>query len=149
MSKNTVIEMSNASPFQDMLTEVLREGARKILQEALEIELEAVLNEYKADRFTDGRQRLVRNGYHRTRKVQTGIGEVDARVPRMRDRYEEGDKVVYQSQILPPYLRRSKSIESLLPWLYLKGISTGDFPEALESLWEEALKGCHNRQSAG
>ena len=123
MSKNTVIEMSNASPFQDTLTEVLREGARKILQEALEIELEAVLDEYKADRFRDGRQRLVRNGYHRTRKVQTGIGEVDARVPRMRDRYEEGDNVVYQSQILPPYLRRSKSIESLLPWLYLKGIS--------------------------
>ena len=141
MSKNTVIELGNASQIKDTLTEVLRVGARKILQEALEIELEAVLGEYKASRFIDGRQRLVRNGYHKSRKIQTGIGEVEARVPRMRDRFEGGEKIVYQSRILPPYLRRSKSIESLLPWLYLKGISTGDFPEALESLLGRGAKG--------
>ena len=141
MSKNTVIELGNASQIKDTLTEVLRVGARKILQEALEIELEAVLGEYKASRFIDGRQRLVRNGYHKSRKIQTGIGEVEARVPRMRNRFEGGEKIVYQSRILPPYLRRSKSIESLLPWLYLKGISTGDFPEALESLLGRGAKG--------
>ena len=82
-----------------------------------------------------GNRQMVRNGYGPERKIQTGIGEVKVRVPKVADRRKEsGSKIKFSSSILPPYLRRTKSIEDLLPWLYLKGISTGDFGEALTAL---------------
>ena len=140
MENNTVKELNNREVIKDTLTDVLRQGARTILQEALEIEVENFILEYREKQLEDGRQRVVRNGYHKARNVQTGIGDVEARVARIKDRFWE-DKINYQSSILPPYLRRSKSIEALLPWLYLKGISTGDFPEALSSLLGERARG--------
>ena len=84
----------------------------------------------------EGRQRLVRHGFLPEREVITGIGKVAVQVPRVRDRgaNPDGSKVRFNSSLVPPYLRKSKSVEELLPWLYLKGISTGDFSEALASL---------------
>ncbi len=123
---------------RDVLTEILRTGCREILEDALKLEIAEFKEQYRDLRTSDGRQRIVGNGYHRERTVQTGVGEIPARVPRARDRQGE---ITFTSKLLPPYLRRTKSIEDLLPWLYLKGISTGDFSEALASLLGEDARG--------
>jgi len=141
MDKDTVIELKKPELVGDVLTEVLRNGARKLLKEALEVEIEAFIEEYQNFRLPNGYQRIVRNGYHKERKVQTGIGDVIAKVPRAADRVKDNENIIFQSNILPPYLRKTKSIETLLPWLYLKGISTGDFSEALEALLGAEAKG--------
>lgn len=119
---------------RDVLTELIRTGAQDILAKALEVEISEFLEMYGGLLDSAGRQRVVRNGYLPSREVQTGVGVVEARVPRARDREGASDPIRFHSKILPPYLRRAKSIEELLPWLYLKGISTGDFQEALASL---------------
>jgi transposase-like protein len=121
---------------EDPLTEVLREGARQLLAQAVEAELAAFLGSHAEVINGEGRRRLVRNGYLPERQVQTGIGPVSVRVPRVRDRCvaASGEPLRFTSSILPPYLRRARSLEELLPWLYLKGISTGDFGEALTAL---------------
>lgn len=116
----------------DPLTEVLRQGARRLLAQAIEAEVETLLACYADVRDEQGRQAVVRNGYLPQREVQTGIGAVSVSVPRVRDRSGRG--IRFHSSILPPYMRRSRSVETLLPWLYLKGVSTGDFSEALASL---------------
>ena len=103
----------------------------------MQAELEELLEAYQEERDREGRQRLVRNGYLPARKIQTGIGGIPIRVPRVRDRGsgEESEEIIrFRSSLVPPYLRRSKSVEELLPLLYLKGISTGDFSEALSAL---------------
>jgi len=120
--------------FHDHLTEILRQGCRGILQEALEVEVEAFIEHYKHLKDEQGRQRIIRNGYLPEREIQTGVGQVAARVPRSRDRETADKPIRFRSTLLPPYLRRTRSIEELLPWLYLKGISTGDFSEALAAL---------------
>ena len=129
----------NAVPFPhpqataaDPLTEVLRQGAKRLLAQAIEAEVETLLACYANERDDQGRQAVVRNGYLPEREVHTGIGAVPVRVPRVRDRRGQG--IRFHSSILPPYMRRSRSVEALLPWLYLKGVSTGDFSEALEAL---------------
>ena len=132
-----ISQIRNSGPAespQDVLTEILREGAHQLLVEALEVEIQEFLGQYRDLRDERGRQRIVRNGYLPERDVQTGIGAVGVKVPRARDRDAGENSIRFSSSILPPYLRRSKSIEDLLPWLYLKGISTGDFGEALNSL---------------
>ena len=118
----------------DVLTEILRKGSQQLLAEALTVEIEEFLEQYRDLRDDRGRQRIVRNGHLPEREIQTGIGSIPVKVPRTRDRAGGSDRIRFTSSILPPYLRRSKSIEDLLPWLYLKGISTGDFGEALASL---------------
>ena len=123
----------------DPLTELLRSGAQALISEAVELELEAMLSNYRDLKLTNGRQVVVRNGYLPERTVQTGIGDVAVKVPKVRDRSESGIK--FNSSILPPYLKRSKSMEELIPWLYLKGISTGDFQDALVALVGEQAKG--------
>jgi len=123
----------------DPLTELLRSGAKALISEAVELELEAMLANYRDLKLTNGRQVVVRNGYLPERTVQTGIGDVVVKVPKVRDRSESGIK--FNSTILPPYLKRSKSMEELIPWLYLKGISTGDFQDALVALVGEQAKG--------
>jgi putative transposase len=112
----------------DVLTEVLRDGAQRMLAAAIEAEVGAFLERFRSEKTSDGRQRMVRNGHLPRRSLQTGVGAVAVKVPRVRDR--EGT-IRFTSAILPPYLRQTKSLEELLPWLYLKGISTGDFQEAL------------------
>lgn len=133
MSKDNVIAFENpSSKADDPLTEVLRRGASKLLAQAIEAEVETLVAQYTDRRDEQGRQAVVRNGYLPERQVQTGLGQVAVKVPRVRDRSKSG--IRFHSSILPPYLRRSRSIEELLPWLYLKGISSGDFSEALASL---------------
>jgi putative transposase len=116
------------------LTDILRAGARDLIQQAVEAELSALLEAHSEDCIEDGRARLVRHGHLPEREVTTGIGTVSVKVPRVRDRGEGAEKIRFTSKILLPYLRKAKSIEELLPWLYLKGISTGDFQEALAAL---------------
>lgn len=124
---------------RDPLTELLRSGAQALISKAVELELDALLATYHDLRLTNGHQVVVRNGYLPERTVQTGIGNIDVKVPKIRDRSASGIK--FNSTILPPYLKRSKSMEELIPWLYLKGISTGDFQDALISLVGEQAKG--------
>jgi len=135
MKKNTVIELKKPEESsQDALTEVCRRGAREMLKKALDTEVEDFLNQYRDVVNETGKRQVVRNGYLPEREIQTGIGQIKARVPRVRDKRKGSEKVRFTSKILPPYLRRSKSMEELIPWLYLKGLSTGDFSEALASL---------------
>ncbi len=135
MTKTTITTLIDPSGFSpDPLTDILRAGARDLIQQAVEAELSALLAAYSDTQTEDGRARLVRHGHLPEREVITGIGPVPVKVPRVRDRGEGAEKVRFTSSILPPYLRKAKSIEELLPWLYLKGISTGDFQEALAAL---------------
>jgi len=135
MKHDSVIELGTPERItNDLLTDILRKGSRRLLAAAVEAEIEAHIEQYID--FTDdqGRQRIIRNGYNPEREIQTGIGQIKVRVPRSRDRQPDGEPIRFTSSILPPYLRRTRSIEELLPWLYLKGISTGDFSDALEAL---------------
>ncbi len=137
MSKDNLIELKNPEPFvDDPITEILRNGAKKLLAEALEVEIESFLSQYTNLKDDQGRMRVTRNGYLPEREIQTGIGPVPAKAPRIRDHRpgDESDRIRFSSSILPPYLRKTKSMEELIPWLYLKGISTGDFSEALAAL---------------
>lgn len=118
----------------DPLTEVLRQGARRLLMQAVEAEV-AVWVDQRAHLVDEqGHRQVVRNGYAEPRTVLTGVGPVEVTVPRVHDRRPQGERERFTSNILPPYLRKARSIEELIPWLYLKGISTGDFNEALAAL---------------
>jgi transposase-like protein len=137
MAKDNVIDLKKPEPFiDDPITDILRSGARQLLAQALEFEVASFLSQYADLNDAQGRKRITRNGYLPERKIQTGIGQVPVKVPRVRDRQSENelDRIRFNSSILPPYLRKTKSMETLIPWLYLKGISTGDFTEALAAL---------------
>ena len=135
MSDDTVLKLSQPSTFSDPLTEVLRSGARSLLARAVEAEVAAFLDGHSEARTEEGRRRLVRHGHLPEREIMTGIGPVAVRAPRVRDRTGQGaERIRFSSALLPPYARRSKSLEVLIPVLYLKGISTGDFAEALAAL---------------
>ena len=133
---NLAAELSMES---DPLSELLRKGAKALISEAVEAELVNLLDAYESVKLSDGRRAVVRNGYLPERTVQTGIGDVEIKVPKVRDR--SGSGVKFNSALLPPYLKRSKSVEELILWLYLKGISTGGYSEALQSLLGEHAKG--------
>ena len=140
MADSTLRTLSQPEPqVADPLHELLRQGARDLIAKAVEAELATFLAQYADQRLDDGRQAVVRNGYLPERTVQTGIGDVEIKVPRVRDR--SGDGVTFSSALLPPYLKRARSIEELIPWLYLKGISTGDYQEALAALLGDQAKG--------
>jgi putative transposase len=137
MTQDNVIDLKKPEAFvNDPITDILRQGARRLLSAALEAEIQSFLQQYIEITDDNGSQRVVRNGYLPEREIQTGIGQVAVRAPRIRDRQPDSPKgrIRFNSAILPPYLRRTKSIETLLPWLYLKGVSTGDFTEALTAL---------------
>jgi putative transposase len=136
VTESNVFQLCQPGTFADPLTEVLRNGARALLSQAVEAEVAALLDRH-ADKLTDnGRQRVVRHGHLPEREIVTGVGPVAVRCPRVRDRAGEAspERIRFSSAILPPYARRSKSLEVLIPILYLKGISTGDFEEALAAL---------------
>jgi putative transposase len=135
VTDTNVFQLVQPGTFADRLTEVLRNGARTLLAQAVETEVAEFLAEHADKRTADGYQRLVRHGHLPERSIMTGIGPVEIRVPRVRDRSgRAGDGIRFSSAIVPPYARRSKSLEVLIPLLYLKGISTGDFAEALSAL---------------
>ena len=115
----------------DPLTSLLRNGARQLIAQAVEAELQAFLEQH-ADLRHDGKAAIIRNGYLPERDIQTGIGPVPVKIPKVRDR--SGNQNKFNSMVVPPYLKRTGSLDELLPWLYLKGISSGDFQEALQSL---------------
>jgi transposase-like protein len=135
VTDTNVLQLSQPGAFSDPLTEVLRSGARALLAQAVEAEVAALLSGHSDKLTDDGRQRLVRHGHLPEREIMTGIGPVAVRCPRVRDRVGEGsERIRFSSAILPPYARRSKSLEVLLPILYLKGVSSGQFEEALIAL---------------
>jgi putative transposase len=118
-----------------VLDQLVREGAQSMLQAALESEVAAFLERFSSKVDSEGRRQVVRNGYMPGREVVTGAGNLSVSQPRVRDKSPDASgRVTFSSSILPPYLRRSKAIDELLPWLYLKGISTSDFSEALQPL---------------
>jgi transposase-like protein len=123
---------------EDALTEVLRRGAKELLQQAVEVEVAEAIAQFAELKDEQGRRRVVRNGYLPERSIQTGIGEVAVRAPRVRDRAGE---LKFSSRLLPPYLRRTRSLDELLPWLYLKGLSSSDFSGALTALLGPAAPG--------
>ena len=137
MPNDNVVRLIQPGAFDDQLTEVLRSGARALLAQAVEAEVAGFLAKHAECKTEDGRARVVRHGHLPEREVMTGIGPVAVRQPRVRDREaaaSDPGRIRFSPTILPPYMRRSKSIETLLPVLYLKSISTGDFSEALAAL---------------
>ncbi len=133
MTQDNLIELKKPDAFiDDPLTAIVRKGAKEILVKALEAEINSFLSQYSDLKDDQGKQRITRNGYLPEREIQTGVGPVPVKVPRARDR-QKGN-IRFTSSIVPTYLRKTKSIETLIPWLYLKGISTGDFSEALAAL---------------
>jgi len=130
------VRLRQPDEIDDPLTEVLRAGARRLLAQAVEMEAEAFLAAMQDLRLSDGRARLVRHGHGPEREIQTGIGPVPVSRVRIRDRGASGpaDRVRFSSNILPKWARRTRSLDALLPVLYLRGVSTGDFQEALTAL---------------
>jgi len=151
MSNDNVFKLIQPGTFDDQLTEILRQGARSLLAQAVEAEVADFLAKHTDLKTEDGRQRVVRHGHLPEREVMTGIGPVAVRQPRVRDREAAADdpsRIRFTPAILPPYLRRSKSIETLVPILYLKGISTGDFSEALAALLGKDAPGYRRQPSS-
>jgi transposase-like protein len=125
-----------AQSSKDVLSEILRDGAQKMLAKAIEAEVESYITEHVDERDAEGHRLVVRNGSAPKREIQTGLGAIPVQQPRVNDKRvdENGQRLRFTSKILPPYLRKTKSIEELIPLLYLRGISTGDFSEALAAL---------------
>ena len=123
-----------SSEAKDVLTEILREGAQTLLVQAIHAEVAQWIDGHAHLKDANGHRQVVRNGRLPKRKITTGVGQVEIEQPRVHDRRGVESAEKFTSKILPPYLRKTKSIEALIPWLYLKGISTGDFGEALQSI---------------
>jgi putative transposase len=117
-----------------VLTDLLRDGARRLLAQAIEAEVAAWIDDHAHLKDETGRRQVVRNGHLPERAIQTGIGPIEVQQPRVRDRRPADRREAFTSAILPPYLRKTRSLEGLLPWLDLKGVSTGDFSEALQAI---------------
>lgn len=117
-----------------VLDEVLQQGAQRLLTQAIEEEVARYLEQRSAVLDDVGRRQVVRNGHLPERTIQTPIGALRVQQPRVRDRRPAGERETFRSSLLPPYLRKTKSLDELIPWLYLKGVSTGDFSEALQAL---------------
>ena len=132
---NNIISMDTP---ENPLQERLKKGAQQLLAQAIEAELAILLGKYENETI-NGLKRVVRNGYQPERNIQTGLGDIEVKVPKVRDRKNEGIK--FNSSLVPPYLKRTKNIEELIPWLYLRGISTGDMQPALVSLLGDDAKG--------
>ena len=138
MKNNKVIEFKDPEPV-DMLTQLIKRETKRLVAEALEAEVESFLSTLE-EKLSDGRKRVVRNGYLPERAIMTGIGAVVAKVPRVRDQSDEDDKIRFQSSLIPPYMRRCATIDKVLPLLYLKGVSEADFVEVLTPIFGDSVK---------
>ena len=135
MNENRVISLRQKGAIDDPLTEILRSGARRLIAQAVEAEFDTFLSSTAALVLPDGRQRVVRHGHDPVRAIQTGIGPVEVQKPKARDRgATAGGRIRFTWNILPKWARRTKSLDALLPVRYLRGISAGDFQEALAAL---------------
>jgi putative transposase len=144
VTDDNVIKLVQPGSFEDPLTEVLRNGARTLLAQAVEAEVAEFLAKHADLKTQEGCQRVVRHGHLPEREIMTGIGPVSARQPRVRDRSaaaDDAERIRFASAILPPYARRTKSLDVLLPILYLRGIATGDFQETLGALFGKDAPG--------
>src|SRR5690554_1046913 len=129
MTDSNILDLK--TPAQYSLNELLKLGAQQLLAKAVEAELAELLDQH-SDHRVEGKQAVVRNGYLPGRTVQTGLGDVPVKIPKVRDR--SGTGIKFNSSLVPPYLKRTKAMEEFIPWLYLKGISTGEMQPALEAL---------------
>jgi putative transposase len=136
MTENNIVALRQKDEIDDPLTELLRSGAKRLIEQAVEAEFAAFLGSHADLKLPDGRQRVVRHGHDPVRPIQTGIGSVEVEKPKARDRGATSaeERIRYSSSILPKWTRRTKSLDALLPALYLRGISTGDFQEVLTAL---------------
>ncbi|MDP2177290.1 MAG: transposase, partial [Methylicorpusculum sp.] len=132
MNKDKAKEWGNTEAINDPLTELLRSGAKALIQQAVEAELHAFLGDYTQVTDLQGRLTVVRNGYLPEREIVTGVGNVTVKIPKVRDR--SGGGVKFNSTLVPPYVRKAQRVAAALPWLYLRGISTGDMQETLSVL---------------
>lgn len=150
MKQDTITAFPDPNGFSsDPLTDLIRSGVRELIEQALEAERSALRAQFSDETTPAGHARVIRHGHQPERKGMTGVGPVAEKVPRVRDRGDQAENVRFTSSILPPYLRKAKSVAELLPWLYLKGISTGDFQEALAALLAPTRRACHPRPSQG
>ena len=132
MSKSNVIELSRRADISDPLTDLLRSGAQQLIQQAVECEVQALLAKFSQHKTDDGKAAVVRNGYLPERPIQTGVGPVTVKIPKVRSK--TGEPVSFRSALVPPYVRKTRTLEAALPWLYLKGISSGEMASALKVL---------------
>ena len=132
MRKSNFFENEGQEQIDDPLTELLRKGASQLIYRAVDAELQELLSEYSGQKTEDGRAAVVKNGFHPEREIQTGVGPVKVKIPKIRSK--TGEPVTFHSALVPPYVRKTKTLEAALPWLYLKGISTGEMKEALKVL---------------
>ena len=140
MNNDTVVSLAAPARISDPLTELLRTGARRLIEAAVSAEFEEYLSGFVQEQLPDGRQRVVRNGHLPERKILTGVGEVDVRVPKARSR--SGSPEPFRSSVVPPYVRRCASLDAAIPWLYPHGVSTGQMRQAVGALvGEEAARG--------
>src|ERR1700723_2362347 len=134
MTENRVVALRQKGAIDDPLTEILRTGARRLIAQAVEAEFETFLASTGEFVLPDGRRRVVRHGHDPVRAIQTGIGPIEVQKPKARDRAASGERFRFTWNILPKWARCTKSLDALLPVLYLRGISAGDFQEALAAL---------------
>lgn len=139
MNKSTVIALEDRAESLDPLTELLRAGARQLIEQAVETELQELLAAHAGRLLADGRAGVVRNGYLPEWEIQTGLGPITVRIPKVR--VKTGEPVTFRSALVPPYVRKTRSLEAALPWLYLKGVSSGEMEAALEVLVGPEAKG--------
>ncbi len=139
MAKSNVVELDGRGTIVDELTELLRAGAEKLIYRAVEGELEDLLSTHSERRLADGKSGVVRNGYLPERELQTGLGPVTVKIPKVRAK--TGEPVIFHSALVPPYVRKTMTLEAAVPWLYLKGISSGEMGAALEVLLGPQAKG--------
>lgn len=139
MSKNNVIAFASRDQFTDAVTELIRDGAQQLIYQAIEVEITEFMRQFGHRKLPGGRSAVVRNGFHPERELQTGIGPITVKIPKVRAK--DGKPVTFHSALAPPYVRKTSSLEAALPWLYLKGVSTGEMGEALKVLVGPDVKG--------
>ena len=132
MAKSNVVELTGRDTIADPLSELLRVGAEQLIYQAVEAEVGELLSAHSARRLADGKAGVVRNGYLPERELQTGLGPIRVKIPKVRSK--TGEPVSFQSVLVPPYIRKTPSLEAAIPWLYLKGVSSGEMEAALKVL---------------
>ena len=132
METANIVDFARRDGMTDALTELLKAGAQDLIASAVEAELAGYMAQFSEMRTDTGHAAVVRNGHHPERPFQTGIGPVSVRIPKVRSK--DGTPVTFRSALVPPYVRRTKRLEAALPWLYLKGVSSGEMGAALKVL---------------